>query len=114
MGKVPERVVLAWLQEEFGLQPRHSTTYQVLRLVEHVSGNFHMKKSTGAVFLDCELFDDVCYPNAIAQGQDHRVVVRIEIVLHGQRLHQRHLHEDNNVYDVVAPSDMERVGSRST
>jgi hypothetical protein len=37
--------------EQFGFQPRHSTTLQLARLAETVNRNFEDKRLTGAVFL---------------------------------------------------------------
>ena len=71
LGKLFERIVHARLQEEvdelgvvpetqFGFRPRHSTTHQALRVVEHVTERFNHKEATGAVFLDIsKAFDSV-------------------------------------------------------
>lgn len=85
MGKIAERVILTRLQEEveelnlvpneqFGFRPRHSTTQQVLRLVEHVTGNFNMHKSTGAIFLDVsKAFDKVWHEGLLAKLLDSNI-----------------------------------------
>ena len=38
--------------EQFGFRPRHSTSLQLVRLVEKIARNFGEKRLTGAVFLD--------------------------------------------------------------
>jgi hypothetical protein len=38
--------------EQFGFQPRHSTTLQLAHLVDRVNRNFDERRLTGAVFLD--------------------------------------------------------------
>jgi len=46
--------------EQFGFCPRHSTSLQLARLVEKITGNFGEKRLTGAVFLDVsKAFDSV-------------------------------------------------------
>ena len=46
--------------EQFGFRRNHSTTHQLLRVVEHVTRGFNEHRSTGAVFLDIEkAFDKV-------------------------------------------------------
>jgi len=46
--------------EQFGSRPRHSTSLQLARLVERITGNFGEKRLTGAIFLDvAKTFDTV-------------------------------------------------------
>jgi hypothetical protein len=46
--------------EQFGFRPRHSTSLQLVRLVERITRNFSEKRLTGAVFLDvAKAFDTV-------------------------------------------------------
>ena len=46
--------------EQFGFRPRHSTSLQLVRLVEKIARNFGEKRLTGAVFLDvAKAFDTV-------------------------------------------------------
>lgn len=71
IGKLAEKVVLCRLQdfvrehhvlpdEQFGFREEHSTTHQVLRVVEQITAGFNWKKHTGAVFLDvAKAFDKV-------------------------------------------------------
>lgn len=71
MGKMAEKVILWRLKdferehdiippEQFGFRDGHSTTDQVLRVVEHVTDSFNRKRHTGAVFLDvAKAFDKV-------------------------------------------------------
>ncbi|GJQ80704.1 hypothetical protein Trydic_g20227 [Trypoxylus dichotomus] len=71
MSKIADRIILARLREEtddlgvipgcqFGFRREHSTTHQVLRLVEHIKEGFNRRKCTGAVFLDvAKAFDKV-------------------------------------------------------
>jgi len=42
---------LIW-DEQFGFRPRHSTSLQLVHLVEGITRNFGKKWLTGAVFLD--------------------------------------------------------------
>jgi hypothetical protein len=63
VGKLFEKILLARVPREvsergllrdkqFRLRPRHSTTLQLVRLVERVNRNFDKRRLTGAVFLD--------------------------------------------------------------
>ena len=46
--------------EQFGFCPRHSTSLQLVRLIERITRNFGEKRLTGAVFLDvAKAFDTV-------------------------------------------------------
>ena len=46
--------------EQFGFRPRHSTSLQLVRLVERITRNFGERRLTGAVFLDvAKAFDTV-------------------------------------------------------
>jgi hypothetical protein len=46
--------------EQFGFRSRHSTSFQLARLVERITRNFGRKRPTGAVFLDvAKAFDNV-------------------------------------------------------
>jgi hypothetical protein len=46
--------------EPFGFRPKHSTSLQLVRLVERITRNFGEKRLTGAVFLDvAKAFDTV-------------------------------------------------------
>lgn len=70
-GKVAERLIHSRLEksvkefniipdEQFGFRPHHSTTDQLLRVVEHACHSFRYKRVTGAVFLDiAKAFDTV-------------------------------------------------------
>jgi hypothetical protein len=40
--------------EQFGLRPKHSTTIQLVRLVEGLTTNFGKKRLAGAIFLDVD------------------------------------------------------------
>ncbi|GJQ66520.1 hypothetical protein Trydic_g4507 [Trypoxylus dichotomus] len=63
MSKIAEQIIFARLREErddldvipgcqFGFRRKHSTTHQVLRLVEHIKEGFNRRECTGAIFLD--------------------------------------------------------------
>jgi hypothetical protein len=63
VGKLLEEILLARVlrevsesgllrDERFGFRPRHSTTLQLVRLVERVNRNFDERRLTGVVFLD--------------------------------------------------------------
>jgi len=46
--------------EQFGFRSRHSTSLQLVRLVEKITRNFGEKRQTGAVYLDvAKAFDTV-------------------------------------------------------
>jgi hypothetical protein len=46
--------------EQFGFIPKHSTSLQLARLVERITGNFGEKRLTGAVFINgAKAFDTV-------------------------------------------------------
>jgi len=46
--------------EQFGFRPRHTTSLQLVRLIERITWNFDEKRLTGAVFLDvAKAFDTV-------------------------------------------------------
>jgi hypothetical protein len=46
--------------EQFGVRPRHSTSFQLARLVERVTRNFGEERLKGAVFVDvAKAFDTV-------------------------------------------------------
>jgi hypothetical protein len=62
-GKIFEKILLARIlhevnercllrDEQFGFRPRHSTSLQLVRLVERITRNFGVKRLTGTVFLD--------------------------------------------------------------
>jgi hypothetical protein len=62
VGKLFEKILLVRVlqevskrgllrDEQFGFQPRHSTTLQLARLVERVNRNFDERRLTGAAFL---------------------------------------------------------------
>jgi hypothetical protein len=58
LRKVKERGLLR--DEQFGFRPRHSTTLQLVHLVERVNRNSDERQLTGAVFLDvAKAFDIV-------------------------------------------------------
>jgi hypothetical protein len=71
IGKLFEKILLARIlhevsvhglmrDEQFGLRPKHSTSLQVVRLVERITRNFDEKRLRGAVFLDvAKAFDTV-------------------------------------------------------
>jgi hypothetical protein len=71
IGNVFEKIILRRIQsevsgrgllrdEQFCFRPKHSTSWQVIRLVERVSRNLGEKRLTGAVFLDvAKAFDTV-------------------------------------------------------
>jgi hypothetical protein len=63
IGKLFEKFLLARIlhevserglmrDEQFGFRPRHSTSLQLARLFERITGKFLEKKPTGTVFLD--------------------------------------------------------------
>jgi hypothetical protein len=65
IGKPLEKVILKIVQRHiveiclliashFGFHARHSMTLQCMRLMDHVTLNFHNNMSTAAVFLDVE------------------------------------------------------------
>jgi hypothetical protein len=56
LPEVNERGLLC--DEQFGFRPRHSTTLQLVRLVERVNTNFDKRRLTGVVFLDVALAFD--------------------------------------------------------
>jgi hypothetical protein len=70
-GKLFEKILLSRIlsevsgrgplrDEQFGFGPKHSTTFQLARLVEKVTRNFGEKRLTGATFLDVvKAFDTV-------------------------------------------------------
>ena len=47
--------------EQFGFRPRHSTSLQLARLVERMTGNFCEKRLTGTVFLDVAKASDTVW-----------------------------------------------------
>lgn len=52
--------------EQFGFRPQHSTSHQVLRVVNHVRNNRAQRKSTGMVLFDIEkAFDSVWHDGLI-------------------------------------------------
>lgn len=71
LGKIAEGVILKRLRtevenlgatadEQFGFRARHSTTQQILRVVEFAAEGFNKKQSTGVIFLDVsKAFDKV-------------------------------------------------------
>ena len=71
LAKVTESVILKRLNqittqkgliqnEQFGFRSKHSTTHQLVRLVEYITDKFNKNQGTGAVFLDIEkAFDRV-------------------------------------------------------
>jgi hypothetical protein len=72
LGRIFEKFLLARIlhgvsergllrEEQFGFKPNHSTSLQLVRLVERIIRNFGEKRLTGAVFLDvAKAFDTVC------------------------------------------------------
>ena len=71
IGKLFEKILLARIlhvvkerglirDEQFGFRPRHSTSLQLVRLIERITRNFSEKRLTGAVFLNvAKAFDTV-------------------------------------------------------
>ena len=71
IGKLFEKILLARIlrevnvrglmwDEQFGFRPRHSTSLQLVHLVERITWNFDKKRLTGVVFLDmAKAFDTV-------------------------------------------------------
>jgi len=71
IGKLIEKILLTRIlhvvselslmrDEQFGFRPRHSTSLQLVRLVERITRNFGENRLTGAVFLDvAKAFDTV-------------------------------------------------------
>ncbi|GJQ75540.1 hypothetical protein Trydic_g17625 [Trypoxylus dichotomus] len=71
MSKIAYRIILPRLQEEtdeldviancqFGFRRGHSTTQQVLRIIEHIKEGFNLREYTGTIFLDvAKVFDKV-------------------------------------------------------
>jgi hypothetical protein len=76
-GKLFEKVILRIVQRhigdnnllnpcQFGFRARHSTTFQCMRLTDHVILNFNNSMSTAAVFLDVEkAFDNTWLPGLL-------------------------------------------------
>ncbi|KAG5675613.1 hypothetical protein PVAND_005504 [Polypedilum vanderplanki] len=77
LGKLYEKVILDKVSrfeeanelikpQQFGFRSRHSTTHQVLRIIEEATIGFNNKKSTGIVLLDLEkAFDTVWHEGLI-------------------------------------------------
>lgn len=77
LSKLAEQVIYTRIQdflnthnilipEQFGFRPKHSTTHQLLRVVEFVASGFQDRKHTGAIFLDiAKAFDRVWHSGLI-------------------------------------------------
>jgi len=76
LGKVAEKVILGRLKEheirikvipdeQFGFREAHSTTDQVLRVVENISTGFEWNRYTGSVFLDVSKAFDKTWHNGL-------------------------------------------------
>ena len=76
IGKLFERLVLERLQyfesqnkifipQQFGFRSKHSTTQQIVRLMETISLRFNQDKSTAACLLDCEKAFDSCWHDGL-------------------------------------------------
>jgi hypothetical protein len=71
LSKIFEKVILSRLQSylnftdtipkfQFGFKAHHSTTQQLMRIIEHISNSFEKHCHTGAVFIDIsKAFDKV-------------------------------------------------------
>ena len=71
LSKITEKIILKRLNvhlsendviipEQFGFRPKHSTTHQLLRVVEYISSGLNNKTPTAAIFLDIQkAFDKV-------------------------------------------------------
>lgn len=54
------------MHEQFGFSPNHSTTYQLLCVVERAREKFNMKIPGTDIFLDIAMaFDKVCHEGLI-------------------------------------------------
>ncbi|GJQ79294.1 hypothetical protein Trydic_g16162 [Trypoxylus dichotomus] len=103
MSKIADRIILARLREEtddldvipgcqFGFRREHSTTHQVLRLVEHIKEGFNRRECTGAVFLDvAKAFDKVWHQGLLLKmhraGISKAMVKLVQACRKGQRSH---------------------------
>ncbi|EFA12510.2 putative RNA-directed DNA polymerase from transposon X-element-like Protein [Tribolium castaneum] len=117
VGKVAKRLIRSRLlqltqerhivpDEQFGFRSNHSTTDQLLRVVEHASISIERKQVTGAVFLDvAKAFDAVWHDRLIYKlhqtGIPLAMVQMIRSFLDGRRFQVR---INNSVSD---PQDLE-------
>ncbi|KXZ75606.1 hypothetical protein TcasGA2_TC035039 [Tribolium castaneum] len=117
VGKVAKRLIRSRLlqltqerhivpDEQFGFRSNHSTTDQLLRVVEHAFISIERKQVTGAVFLDvAKAFDVVCHDGLIYKL--HQTTIPLAMVqmvrsfLDGRRFQVR---INNSVSD---PQDLE-------
>jgi hypothetical protein len=76
IGKLFEKILLTMIlhevgvrgllrNEQFGFRPRHSTSLQLVRLVERITRNYSEKRLTGVVFLDVVKAHDSVWINAL-------------------------------------------------
>lgn len=85
LSKIAERVILSQLNahidanniiipEQFGFRPNHSTTQQLLRVVEFIADGTQQKLATGILFLDvAKAFDKVWHDGLILKLINLRV-----------------------------------------
>ncbi|GBO44389.1 putative RNA-directed DNA polymerase from transposon X-element [Araneus ventricosus] len=89
LSKVTEHFILTQLNEhlsnnnilipyQFGFKPKHSTTHQLLRVVEYITSGFENRFSTGAVFLDIQkAFDRVWINGLIYKLISHTIPISL-------------------------------------
>jgi hypothetical protein len=94
LSKIAEHVILNRLKlfidsnniilpEQFGFREKHSTTHQLLRVVELASEGLQTKTPTGAIFLDiAKAFDRISHPGLIYKLIKLNVPDALTLLLH--------------------------------
>lgn len=117
IGKIVERLIHTRLSEyvnlnnilpdeQFGFRPKHSTTDQLLRVVEYAQTGFEWKQVTGAVFLDIsKAFDTVWHDGLVFKLHEARVPPPMCQLIHSFLLNRSFQAKISNA--VSAPRDLE-------
>ena len=115
LGKVFERLILRRLfpfvlrnhlipDEQFGFMPTHSTTHQVLRLVEHITQGYNSRLSTLAVFLDVhKAYDSTWHSGLFYKLRSCRVPAPLQAILRSFLQHRTFQVREDGCLSSVRP-----------
>ena len=118
MAKLLEKVILTRLQDEVdtlnlipneqhGFRAHHSTTHQLLRVVEQITEGFNINHSTGAVFLDVSKAFDKVWHNGLVykllrSGMSLSLVKIIKSFLKNRTFQVKHLGSLSTIKPIVS------------
>ncbi|GBP03449.1 Probable RNA-directed DNA polymerase from transposon BS [Eumeta japonica] len=92
------------INEQFGFRPHHSCPQQALRLVEHISEGFKVKRKTVAVFFDvAKAFDRVWHAGLIHKLYQLELPDRLVLIIHHYISNRHFSFRLDNTYSSMRP-----------